>query len=113
MATVTYAKFPLNEGLVKKARILSLAGDPTRIRILCFMFRYHKACVSDIAGSLGMGIAGISHYLQLMRDNGFFVTERMGQNICYILVASDEMKYLEKIICGNKGRFVSLFRRGK
>lgn len=113
MKIMTYAKFPLNVGLVKKARVLSLAGGPTRIRILCFMFRYHKACVSDIAESLGMGIAGISHHLQLMRDNGFFVTERLGQNICYILVASDDVKYLEKIICGNKGRLLNLFKMGK
>lgn len=97
-----YIKFPINEALIKKARLLEIAGDPTRIRILCFMFKYRKACVSDIAESLDMSIASISHHLQVMRDNGFFTTERMGQNICYILADNIATKHLAKIICGGK-----------
>lgn len=111
---MNYKKFPLDEELIKKARLLELAGDPTRIRILCFMFKYKKACVSDIAGSLDMSIASISHHLQVMRDNGFFTTERMGQNICYNLVENDAVKHLEKIICGekkNKGLFKQFFKK--
>lgn len=95
-----YKKLKLTDELVRKARMLELAGDPTRIRILCFMFRYKKACVTDIAESLEMSIASISHHLQIMKDNGYFTTERMGVNICYILVESDFIAKLEKIICG-------------
>ena len=111
MKTITYIKFPLNDVLTKKARILELAGDPTRIRILCFMFKYKKACVSDIAESLEMSIASISHHLQVMRDNGFFTTHRMGQNICYILTESEDIEHLEKIICGDKGLINKLFKK--
>lgn len=99
MPSMTYKKIPASESLIKKARLLELAGDSTRIRILCFMFQYKKACVSDIAESLDMSVASISHHLQIMRDNGFFTTERMGQNICYILAKNDFIKQLEKIIC--------------
>lgn len=95
----TYRKFKLDQAIIKKARMLELAGDPTRIRILCFMFEYKKACVSDIAASLDMSIAGISYHLQIMRDNGYFTTERMGNSICYILVESDLTKRLHQIIC--------------
>lgn len=104
---IKYKKFALNEELIKKARLLELAGDPTRIRLLCFMFEYKKACVSDIAESLDMSLASISHHLQVMKDNGFFTTERMGQNICYILVENDFMTQLKKVICDtpiHKGR---------
>lgn len=97
--TINHGKIALDEELIKKARLLELAGDPTRIRILCFMFKYKKACVSDIAESLDMSVASISHHLQIMRDNDFFTTERMGQNICYILVDNDFMRQLKKIIC--------------
>ncbi len=89
----------LTSDLVKRARLLALAGDQTRIRILCFMFENKKACVSEIAAGLDMSIASISHHLQIMRDNGLFVTERMGNMICYILVENDFSKKLEKIIC--------------
>lgn len=111
MEKTAHIKFPLDDNLVKKARALELAGDPTRIRILCFMFKYRKACVSDIAESLEMSIASISHHLQVMRDNGFFTTERMGQNICYILVENEIVKHLEKIICGEKGLFNKFFKK--
>ena len=100
MEHTTYTKVPLNGALLKKARMLDLAGDPTRIRILCFMFKYKKACVSDIAKSLDMTVASISHHLQIMKDNGFFATERMGQNICYILNEQKDVRRLERIVCG-------------
>lgn len=85
--------------MLSKARMLKLAGDPTRIRILCFMFKYKKACVSDIAESLDMTIASISHHLQMMKDNGYFTTVRMGNSICYVLVEHEFIKQLETIIC--------------
>ncbi|MBI2514703.1 helix-turn-helix transcriptional regulator [Candidatus Wolfebacteria bacterium] len=99
MKTPTYKLLPLTKTLTRKARLLALAGDPTRIRILCFMFRHKKACVSDVAQSLDMSIAAISHHLQIMRDNGFFSAERLGNNICYTLKNNEFIKGLKKIIC--------------
>ena len=91
--------YHLTPDLIGKARLLELAGDPTRIRILCFMFEHEKACVSEIASALEMTIASISHHLQIMRDNGYFTTERMGNMICYILVQNKFTKQLKKLIC--------------
>lgn len=82
----------------KKARLLAVAGDETRFKILSFMFRRKKACVSDIAKALGMTIGCISHHLQIMRDNGFFDTKREGNNICYTLVDSSFNKKLKNLI---------------
>lgn len=96
MSTKTYKLTP---ELITKARFLAIAGDQTRIRILCYMFTNKKACVSDIAEALGMSVSAISHHLQIMRDNGFFVTERMGNMICYILLDNEYIRKLEKIIC--------------
>lgn len=92
-------KFQLTTDLIIKARLLELAGDPTRIRILCFMFEHKKACVSGIADALGMSIGSISHHLQIMRDNGYFETERMGNMICYILIKNKFINQLKKLIC--------------
>lgn len=99
MDTMHYRKLPLDGVLIRKARLLALAGDETRIRILCFMFKYKKACVSDIAQSLAMSVPSISHHLQIMKDNDFFATERMGNKICYILKKSAFTRGLEKVIC--------------
>lgn len=100
MQAVGLKKYEITPDFIKKARLFEIAGDQTRIRILCFMFEnQRKACVSDIADALGMSVASISHHLQIMRDNGLFETERMGNNICYILVNNDFIKRIEKIIC--------------
>ena len=94
-----YRKIPIDPVITKRARLLSLAGDETRIRILCFMFKYGEACVSDIAGSLDININTISHHLRMMKDNGMFTSERMGTNICYKLVRDEFVNNLEKAIC--------------
>jgi ArsR family transcriptional regulator, lead/cadmium/zinc/bismuth-responsive transcriptional repressor len=99
MSKTRYRKMPLDEKLAKRARLLALAGDETRIRILCFMFEYGEACVSDIAESLGVHINTISHHLRIMKDNGFFTSERTGTTICYKLTINDFTDSLKKAIC--------------
>lgn len=96
---MNFKKFPLTPAISKRSRLVLLAGDETRLRILCFMSKYSKACVSDIAENLDMSLAAISHHLRIMRDNGFFVTERMGNNICYTLVKNNFTRRLQKVIC--------------
>lgn len=98
----SYKKFPLEPEIAKKARLLALAGDETRIRIFCFMYTYGKACVTDIAESLEMNINTVSHHLRVMKDNGLLTSERMGTSICYILERNDFTNNLEKVICGSE-----------
>ncbi len=85
--------------LTKRARLLELAGDETRIRIFCFLYEYKEACVTDIAESLDMNINAISHHLRLMKDNGLLTSERMGTSICYKLVIDDFTKSLKNVVC--------------
>lgn len=95
----TLKKYRLSSDLETKSRLLELAGDPTRIRILCVLFQAQEVCVSDIAKSLEMSISAISHQLQLLKDNGLVETKREGQNICYSLKENEFTKRLKKIIC--------------
>lgn len=99
MPKTSTKQYELTQELAKKARLFAIAGDPTRMRMLCFMFENKKACVSDIAEALGMSIASISHHLQIMRDNGLCETERDGTMICYSLIDSDFNRRVKKIIC--------------
>ncbi len=98
--TGSYHKIPVDQGLVKRARLLSIAGDETRIRIFCFLFEYGEGCVSDIAGSLDISVNTTSHHLRMMKDIGLLTSERMGVNICYKLVRDKFVNNLEKAICG-------------
>lgn len=94
-----YRKIPIDAVLRERARYLTLAGDETRIRILCFLFEYGEACVSDIAESVGASVNTASHHLRIMKDNGVLESERMGTSICYKLVESEFMNNLKKAIC--------------
>jgi len=91
--------FPLTADILEKAEMLKIAGDPVRIRILCFMFEYKKACVTDIAESLDVPINTISHHLQKMKHVGYFETKRIGTIICYELIENSFTKTLERLIC--------------
>lgn len=84
----------------KKAALLSAAADPTRLRILCFMFDRDEACVSDIAEALDMSVAAISHHLQIMKEHDIFNTERKGTKIVYRLVDNNFMKLVKGFVCG-------------
>lgn len=98
-AKPVYKKIPVDPMLTRRARLLSLAGDETRIRIFCFLFEYGEGCVSDIAESLGTSITTISHHLRMMKDVGLVESERMGVNICYKIIRDEFVKNLEKTIC--------------
>jgi ArsR family transcriptional regulator len=100
MATSKYKKFPLDATLARRARLLSIAGDETRIRIICFLYVYGEGCVSDIAESLGVSVNTTSHHLRMMKDVGLLSSERMGVNICYKLIRDEFIDSLEEVICG-------------
>lgn len=97
--TKSFKKIPVDQELIRRARFLSLAGDETRIRILCFMFEYGEGCVSDIAESLDVSVNTASHHLRMMKDVGLLTSERMGVNVCYKLVLNTFVTNLEKAIC--------------
>lgn len=89
----------LGPNLLAKARVFSLIGDKTRLRILCFMFEKKHACVSEIAEELSLSVANISYHLQLLKKDDFFETHRMGNEICYELIESNLIKKLRSFIC--------------
>jgi DNA-binding transcriptional ArsR family regulator len=52
------------------AKLMRIAGDESRLKILCIIFGNEKVCVSDIANELGVSIAIVSHHLQVMSKEG-------------------------------------------
>ncbi len=87
------------ELLAKKLRV---AGDPSRLKILCLIFSDKKVCVSDIAKELGMGVAITSHHLQSLAKEGLLESSRDGKKICYSLSKNDIVTDLKKFICRYK-----------
>jgi len=84
--------------LEQKARIFSLFGDPTRLKILQILTKKQPIKVSDIADGVGMSVACISHHLQLLKDNKLVKTKRDGNSIYYQLQSNPIVKSLEPLI---------------
>ncbi|HEX3099470.1 MAG TPA: metalloregulator ArsR/SmtB family transcription factor [Patescibacteria group bacterium] len=82
----------------QKARIFSLFGDPTRLRILKILLKKKSIKVSDIADGVGMSVACISHHLQLLKDNQLVSAKREGNNVFYQLKSTPLVKSLEPLI---------------
>lgn len=91
-------KHAFPRGLDRTARLLALAGDETRIRILHLMLNQKEACVTDVARGLNMSLACVSHHLQLLKDAGLVKTTRKGNNICYALNKNSATETLKKIL---------------
>lgn len=84
------------------AKLMRTAGDESRLKILCVIFSKKKVCVSDIALSLGVSVAVVSHHLQVMSKEGLLVSIREGKRICYELPKSVFVGDLKKFICKYK-----------
>ena len=87
------------ELLAKKLRV---AGDCSRLKILCLIFSDKKVCVSDIAKDLGMSVAITSHHLQSLAKEELLLSNREGKKICYSLSKNDMVTDLKKFICRYK-----------
>lgn len=84
------------------AKLMRTAGDESRLKILCVVFSENKICVSDIAKSLKLSVAIVSHHLQVMSREGLVAPIREGKRICYKLPNKPFVKDLKKFICKYK-----------
>ena len=67
------------------AKILSLAGNEVRMKILLLLQDEERLCVCDLSEILGMKIPAISQHLRKLKDANLVQTERAGTTIFYFL----------------------------
>ena len=84
------------------ARQLRTVGDDSRLHILCVLIAKKKACVSEIAGAVGMSVAAVSHHLQVLAEEQVLVPEREGKYIYYTLSKENFVTDLKRHICKYK-----------
>ncbi len=61
-----------------------MLGNPTRVHILLLLMK-QDACVSDLAGRLGMTQSAVSHQLSLLKTGKLVRRRRDGKMIFYAL----------------------------
>ena len=66
-------------------RILALAGNTARLKILYLLEEESELCPCDISDILGMSVPAVSQHLRKLKDGHMVETRKVGQTIFYSL----------------------------
>ena len=69
----------------KLSRLLALAGNEVRLKIMFLLEEENELCPCDLADILGMSIPAVSQHLRKMKDGEIIESRRSGQTIFYSL----------------------------
>ena len=84
------------------AECLRVAGEGSRIKMLCALFSRKKVCVSDMAKELDMSVAITSHHFKELTKAGLVDCERSGKEVCYFVAKTPLVSDLKRFICRHK-----------
>ncbi|MCX2838447.1 metalloregulator ArsR/SmtB family transcription factor [Salinimicrobium sp. MT39] len=79
----------LDNGFRQMTKLLSIAGNDVRLKILFLLDLENELCPCDIADILEMSVPAISQHLRKMKDAGLIASRREGQTLYYSLVKSE------------------------
>ena len=67
------------------AKVLNLAGNEVRLKILYLLNQESKMCPCDLSDILGMTVPAISQHFKKLKDAGLVSTDKAGQTVFYSL----------------------------
>jgi DNA-binding transcriptional ArsR family regulator len=73
------------KSLSQLGKILELAGNEARLKILYLLEEENELCPCDLSDILGMSIPAVSQHLRKMKDRNIIESRREGQTIYYSL----------------------------
>lgn len=73
------------ESLTRLSKVLELAGNEVRLKILYLLEEEDQLCPCDLSDILGMSIPAVSQHLRKLKDGNIIETRRNGQTIYYSL----------------------------
>lgn len=84
-------------GFDNVARILAQMVDGTRMRIFWLLCHY-EGCVTNISAIMNMSSPAVSHHLRSLKEAGLIENRRVGKEVYYKAVDSNEVRYLHHMI---------------
>ena len=94
----------VNESIKDLSKVLSLAGNDVRMKILYLINKEGELCVCDLSDILNMSVPAISQHLRKMKDGDVIRDRKDGQTIYYSLKLKkiEILKPLFKLISKTK-----------
>lgn len=80
----------------RTSKLLSIAGNEVRLKILFLLQMEHELCPCDLADILKMSVPAISQHIRKIKDAGIISARRDGQTLYYSL-NEDETDILDII----------------
>ncbi|GIV33737.1 MAG: hypothetical protein KatS3mg031_1272 [Chitinophagales bacterium] len=74
-------------GFQHLAKILALAGNDVRLKILYLLEEEQELCPCDLSDILGMSVPAVSQHLRKLKDANVVQQKKVGQTIFYSLTA--------------------------
>ncbi len=82
------------EGINTLAELLSVAGNPVRLKIIYLLYAYKEMCVCDLAEVLNISDSAASQHLRKLKDKLIIKSRKDSQAVYYSL----ESKLFTKIL---------------
>jgi len=82
------------EGINTLAELLSVAGNPVRLKIIYLLYAYKEMCVCDLAEVLNISDSAASQHLRKLKDKLIIKSRKDSQTVYYSL----ESKLFTKIL---------------
>ena len=82
------------ESFYRLSKILALAGNEVRLKIVYLLEEEKELCPCDLADILGMSIPAVSQHLKKLKDGNIAETRKEGQTIYYSLT-QENLKILK------------------
>ena len=73
----------MDNSFVDLSNILSLTGNPVRLKILYLLNREEHLCVCDLSDILEMNVSAISQHLRKLKDRHIIDSRKEAQTIFY------------------------------
>ncbi|CAH8281942.1 DNA-binding transcriptional ArsR family regulator [Mariniflexile fucanivorans] len=75
----------MDVSLEKTSKLLSIAGNEVRLKILFLLNMENELCPCDLADILKMSVPAISQHIRKIKDAGIITARREGQTLYYSL----------------------------
>ena len=85
-----------NEAFTHIGKVLALAGNEVRLKILFLLDEEEELCPCDLSDIHGMSIPAVSQHLRKLKDGEMVTPRRVGQTIFYSL-KKEEMRLLQPL----------------
>ena len=87
----------LDDSFNTLSQVLSLAGNPVRLKILYLLDKEKRLCVCDLSDILQMNVSAISQHLRKLKDRNLIFSKKEGQTIFYS-IKSEKSSMLKTVL---------------